>query len=270
MSEIQKTAVLDVEDDFLKLKNKVVLVTGAGKGLGKVTSILFAGEGAKIAAADREYPEETLAVIKEQGGEILGILGDVSVAKDAERMVRETVNKFGKLDILVNNAGIDSPAGSATTLSEESWDRIIDVNLKGPFLVSKYAIPEIMKTGSGSIVNIGSISGLVGSRDWLGYCASKGGVVNLTRAMALDLAPHNIRVNCVCPGDMNTPMLEAWFKQFKKEDEASEEKRMLSLYPLGRFANPSEVAKAVLFFACDDSSFAIGSILVVDGGYIAQ
>jgi NAD(P)-dependent dehydrogenase (short-subunit alcohol dehydrogenase family) len=255
----------------MRLENKVALVTGAGRGLGRVTSILFAEEGAKIGAASKtkKYLDETVAMIKENGGEATGIVGDVSVAKDAEKMVCETVNKFGRLDILVNNAGIDT-MGSVTTLSEEDWDRLIDINLKGPFLLSKYAIPEIIKTGSGSIVNIASTAGLVGVLGWTGYCASKGGVVNLTRAMALDLAPYKIRVNCVCPGDMKTPMYEEWLRKFKEEERPEKEKKVISFYPMGRLADPLEIAKAVLFFASAESSFATGSIVPIDAGYCAQ
>jgi NAD(P)-dependent dehydrogenase (short-subunit alcohol dehydrogenase family) len=254
-----------------KLSGKVALVTGAGRGLGREISILFAEEGAKIGCGSKtkKYLDETIETIRSKGGEAVGILGDVSNPHDASRMVKETVNRFGRLDILVNNAGIDT-MGSALDLTEENWNRLISINLTGSFLVSKYAIPEMMKSGNGSIIHIGSTAGLVGIPGWLGYCAYKGGIVNMTRAMALDLAPHKIRVNCVCPGDMKTPMFEAWLNRFREEQRPKIIEEALSKYPMNRFADPIEVARAVLYFASDDSSFATGSILAVDAGYTAQ
>jgi NAD(P)-dependent dehydrogenase (short-subunit alcohol dehydrogenase family) len=255
----------------MKLQNKVALITGAGRGLGREISVLFAEEGAKVAGGSKtkKYLDETIEMIKSKGGEATEILGDVSIPSDARKMVEETIKRFGRLDILVNNAGIDT-LGSSLNLTVENWNRLIAVNLTGPFLVSKYAIPEIIKSGSGSIVHIGSTAGLVGFPGWLGYCTTKGGIVNMTRVMALELAPYKIRVNCVCPGDMKTPMFEAWITGFTEDERPKIEKEAMSRYPLNRFADPAEVARAVLFFASDDSSYATGAILSVDAGYTAQ
>ncbi len=253
-----------------KLNGKVGLITGGTRGIGYATALLFLKEGAKVAITGRseKHGKEAIDKLKnERFKDVIFIQGDVSKSTDAKRMIQTTVKQFGQLDILFNNAGIWIE-GTAETASEADWDRVIDVNLKGTFLCSKYALPYLKKT-KGAIVNTASCDGLVAEPESVAYCASKGGVVLLTKAIALDHAKEGIRVNCVCPGAIMTPMLEEGLppsgpereKYFKETAEA---------HPIGRIGDPEEVAKAVLFLASEDSSFMTGTALSVDGGYVAQ
>ena len=253
-----------------KLKGKVALITGGTRGIGYATALLFLEEGAKVVITGRseKHGKEAIDKLKHEGfKDVFFIQGDVSRSADAERMIQATVNLFGQLDILFNNAGIWIE-GTAEKASEGDWDRVIDVNLKGTFLCSKYALPYLKKT-KGVIVNTASCDGLVAETECVAYCASKGGVVLLTKAMALDHAKEGIRVNCVCPGAIMTSMLEQGLPQsgpvrekyFKETAEA---------HPIGRIGEPEEVAKVVLFLASDDSSFVTGTALSVDGGYVAR
>lgn len=222
-----------------RLSGKVAIVTGAASGIGQAIAKLFAREGAKVVAVDFEEQagKKTVESIKAEGGEATFVRADVTMSNEVQNFVKTALQKYGKLDILVNNVGI-SPTGSVVETKEEVWDRIIDTNLKGVFLGSKYAIPE-MKNG-GVIVNMASISSLVARQGEAGYDASKGGVLMLTRAMALDHASQNIRVNCVCPGTIWTPLIQ---KIVEESDNPAEYKRKFeSLHPMGRLGKPEEVA----------------------------
>ena len=251
----------------MKLKGKVALITGSGSGIGRASAVLFAKEGARVVLVDsnQDTGKETLKTIQQNGGEAIFVEADVSKASDAEKMVREAVKKYGRLDILFNNAG-KGLLKTVPDTAEEEWDGLIDVNLKGIFLGSKYAIPEMAKNGGGAIINTASISGLVAHRNCAAYCASKGGVILLTKAMACDHAPQKIRVNCICPGHVLTPQLEPITRAIPKSSTEAVVKR----YPLGRLGSPEDIANAALYLASDESSWVTGSALVIDGGCTAQ
>jgi NAD(P)-dependent dehydrogenase (short-subunit alcohol dehydrogenase family) len=251
-----------------RLGGKVALITGGGSGLGRAISILFAKEEARVAVVDidRVGGEGTVKMIKDFGGDALLIEADVSRSSDVEKAVKIVVQSYGRLDVLVNNAGISS-RGSVTELSEGAWNRVIDVNLKGVFLCSKYAIPEMLRVGGGVVINIASVLGLVGGSGEAAYCTSKGGVVALTRAMALDFARQNIRVNCICPGSISTPMFDRVMATTGDYEGALA--RNSEKIPLRRIAKPEEIASMALYLASDESSYATGSIFTVDGGWTA-
>ncbi len=248
----------------MRISDKVAIITGAASGIGRATAILFAKEGGKVVVADKNEVggNETVDLIRSDGGQAIFDYVNVTSATDIQGMVKTTINTYGKLNILVNNAGIAIRL-PVVDLSEEDWDRNIDVNLKSIYLSSKYAIPRMIENGGGSIVNIASIYGIVGGRIRAAYAASKGGVVNLTRSMALDYAIHKIRVNCVCPGFVNTPLLKNILKD-KEEYQA-----LADLHPMGRLGDMLEIALGVLYLASDESSFVTGIALPIDGGYTA-
>ena len=256
----------------MRLKDKVALVTGAGSGIGRATSLLFANEGAAVAASDisLENTQDTVRMIEGSGGRTLSLSGDVSDTADAERMVQATVNEFGRLDILVNSAGISARNALPEGASPEAvWDKVIDVNLKGTYLVSWYAVPEMEKVGGGSIINLASTMGLVGYPAGFGggfnpYPPSKGGVVQFTRTLAIDSARKNIRVNCLCPGFVATN-----FTRSLTEDPETNA-FLEELHPMGRLGRPEEIANVALYLASDDASYVTGVALTVDGGYTAQ
>jgi NAD(P)-dependent dehydrogenase (short-subunit alcohol dehydrogenase family) len=253
----------------MRLNNKVALITGGTSGIGEATALLFAKEGAKVAITGRNETRghAVTAEILESGGKAIFLRTDVRHAAECRRAVEETLSAFGRLDVLFNNAGIFY-AHTALECSEEEWDLQIDVNLKGTFLMSKYALPSMIAQGSGVIINNSSGWGIVGGDKAVAYCASKGGVVLLTKAMAIDHGRQGIRVNCICPGDVETPMLpeDARFRGMGWEDYLAG----CSNRPLGRIGTADEIAKAALFLASDDSSFMTGASLVVDGGGTAD
>ncbi len=247
-----------------RLKGKVAIVTGAASGIGRATAKMFAQSGAKVAVADYDATsgQETVGMIKGDGGDATFIKTDVSKAEDVRSMVSQTVGTYGQLDIIFNNAGVGETA-KATEASSEHWEKVLSVNLRGVFLGCKYAIPEMIKVGGGSIVNNGSILAEVGFSEATAYSASKHGVVGLTQTIAIDYASQGIRANVVCPGFIRTPMVT-------RNIGEQEAEQIAALHPLGRMGEPEEVAEAVLFLASDRASFITGACLFVDGGYTAR
>ncbi len=255
----------------MRLKDKVALITGAGSGIGRDTAILFAEEGAAIVAADLtgDSVRQTVDTIVSSGGSALALTGDVTVSADAEKMVASAVESFGKLDLLVNSAGLTSRHSSLESASpEEAWERVIEVNLKGTYMVSWYAVPAMESAGGGSIINLASIMGLVGYPVGIGggfnpYPPSKGGVVQFTKTLAVDSARKNIRVNCLCPGFIETNLTSG----LTSDPEMLE--KLNSLHPMGRLGQPREVANVALYLASDDAKHVTGAALTIDGGYTA-
>jgi NAD(P)-dependent dehydrogenase (short-subunit alcohol dehydrogenase family) len=251
-----------------RLAGKVALITGGGTGIGRAIAVAFAREGASVAIAGRrlEKLKDVAAEIEKHDGAALTLQCDVSRAKDAERAINETAQKFGKLNVLVNNAGTLS-VSTVDTITEEDWDRVVTVNLKGPFLMSRTALKEFRKVGGGTIVNIGSVLGLVAMKDRAAYCASKGGVTMLTKAMALDHAHENVRVNCICPSIVETELVKGLF------DDGEQGRRLkqsrMGTIPLGRFGKPADVAELAVFLASDESSWLTGTAIPLDGGLTA-
>jgi len=248
-----------------KLDHKCAIVTGGASGIGFATAKLFAEEGAVVVIADiqAEQGKQAEQKINAAGGRAVFVPCDVARAADCRHTVQTAVEKFGRLDIVFNNAGIIRRADVVGT-TEDEWDRVMDVNVKSIFLMSKYAVPEIVKQGGGAIVNTGSGWGIKGGRNAVSYCASKGAVVNMTRALAIDHGPQNIRVNCICPGDTDTPLLRDEAKQLgQAEDtflaEAAER-------PLKRYGQPIDIAQSVLYLVSDAASYVTGAVLAVDGG----
>jgi NAD(P)-dependent dehydrogenase (short-subunit alcohol dehydrogenase family) len=266
----------------MRLEDKVSIVTGASSGIGLAIATLFAEEGSKVVICCRSQDrgEKAIEVIKKRGGEATYVKGDVSSPSDAKKIVNETVKKYGKLNILMNNAAIASYDKIEDT-SEEGWNRTIDTNLKGAFLMSKYAIPELRKQGGGVIINTASIAGLVGYQSCIAYDVSKGGMLAMTRALAVDLGREGtkIRVNAICPGEV---IWSDWGDEFhsatmvnymevlsaKERKEALED--MTRRHPIGRIGKPEDIAYAALYLASDEASFVTGTHLVVDGGYIVK
>ncbi|MBI3733209.1 MAG: SDR family oxidoreductase [Chloroflexi bacterium] len=252
----------------MKLTDKVALITGGNSGIGAATAKLFAAEGAAVTIVGRNETRgnRVLQEIQSAGGPALFVACDVRRAAEVRRAVQWTVREFGRLDILFNNAGIILRK-NVVEMTEEEWDTNLDTNLKSAFLFSKYALPIMIEQGSGVIINNGSGWGLIGGKNAASYCASKAGLVNLTRAMALDHAAQGVRVNCICPGDVDTPMIDDEAYQLKETREL----RLIggAERPLGRIGTAEEIARAVLFLASGDSSFMTGAVLVVDGGNTA-
>jgi NAD(P)-dependent dehydrogenase (short-subunit alcohol dehydrogenase family) len=248
----------------VRLKDKVAIITGAASGIGKATAKLFAEHGAKVVVADidKDGGSQTVTQIQNGGNEAIFVETDVTLKVDTEKMVAQTVETYGKLDILFNNAGIAMRLPVAE-LPEEDWHRCLDVNLTGVFLCAKAAIPAMQKNGGGSIINMSSIYGVVGADVRAAYVASKGGVTNLTRGMALDYAENNIRVNCICPGFVETPLVAGVIKT-PEEYQALADK-----HPMCRLGQPEEIAYGALYLASDESAFVTGIALPIDGGYTA-
>jgi NAD(P)-dependent dehydrogenase (short-subunit alcohol dehydrogenase family) len=246
-----------------RLKDKIAVITGSGMGLGQEMALLFSREGARVVIFDinEMAGRETVSQVREQGGEAIFVRGDISKADDAIHVISDAVDAYGGVDVLVNNAGVQVEKNVPDT-TEAEWDYVLGVNLKGTFLCSKAVIPQMCRQGSGSIICISSISGLVGQPNQASYNASKHGVIGLVRCMACDHAQENVRVNAICPGSMNTPMAA----NIPEEHLAPYRKANL----LERFAEPIEVAYAALFLASDESSYVTGSVMVVDGGYTTK
>ena len=252
-----------------RLAGRVAVITGGAKGIGRAAACLFASEGARVAVLDldEESGAAVVARIRREGGEAIFLACDVSCLVPVERAVGEALEQFGQIDILYNNAGIGYaakiPVGTVADIPECNWHRVLDVNLKSVYLLSKFVVPIMKDAGRGSIIHTASVMALSGLPGAEVYTASKGAIVSLTRAMARDLGPHGIRVNTLCPGPVDTPMLAPvtsdpeWMRE--------EEERI----PLGRIAQPEEIAFAALYLASDESSFVTGSVLLVDGGMTA-
>ena len=251
----------------LQFADKAALVTGGASGIGRAAALSFAHGGARVVVADVNQAggEETVRLVKTEGGEAVFVKADVRAAVDVEAMVAATLQSFGRLDIAFNNAGVLGSGAAMIDFTEDDWDDVMGINLKGVWLCMKHEIPAMIQAGGGAIVNTSSIAGLVGSQHSPAYAASKHGVVGLTKTAALQYAPQGIRVNCVCPAAVYSPMLETLVTRNPQVGE-----RLLASQPNGRFASPEEVAAVVTWLCSDAASFVTGAALPVDGGYTAQ
>lgn len=246
-------------------KDKVALVTGASFGIGRATALAFAKKGAKVVLADWVENPETMDLIKKEGGEVLFVKCDVSNGKDVKALIQKTITTFGRLDFAYNNAGIEGNSAPVHECSEENWDKTIAINLKGIWLCMKYEIPEMLKQGKGVIVNCSSVAGLVGFQGLPAYVASKHGVIGLTKTAALECAKLGIRVNAVCPGVIQTPMIDRLTGKKKESIE-----QFTALEPMGRFGLAEEIAQAVIWLCSEEASFVTGIAMPVDGGFVTQ
>jgi len=248
----------------MKLENKIALITGASVGIGKETALLFAREGAKVAVnSQSDRGQAVVDEIANGGGQALFVKGQVEDPADAEKMVAATVEAFGRLDILINNAGIVLP-GRCENTTLEDFDRMMAVNVRGVYLVSKYAVEQMQKQGGGAIVHNASVAATKGLKDRFGYTASKGAVWAMTKAMAMDYIRENIRVNCVNPGTTLTPSLEDRINAF--DDPVAAKEQFIERQPMGRLGTSEEIAAAILYLASDEAGFTTGATLAVDGG----
>ncbi len=256
----------------MRLKDKVAIITGGGTGIGRGIALMFAREGAKVVISGRrtEVLEETVNLIKQNrpaspdasqgGGEVIAVQADVSDYNQVSALIQKTVAQFGKIDILVNNAGIYLPH-DAMSVSEEEWNKVMSIDLKGVWVCSKACIPEMLKQGKGKIINVASIAGIIGFEQSAAYCAAKGGVVNLTREMALDFASKAININAIAPGVIDTDMTKDFLT-----DEATK-KSFLEKTPVGRVGTSDDIAYGAVYLASPESDFVTGHILVIDGGW---
>jgi NAD(P)-dependent dehydrogenase (short-subunit alcohol dehydrogenase family) len=250
-----------------QLQGKIALVTGGGSGIGRATALILAREGAKIMIADYvpEGGDRTVKLIKEKGGEASFVPTDVAIPSQVEAMVNKTVETYGRIDCAFNNAGIEGRMANTAEATEENFDRIIAINLKGVWLCMKYEITQMLKQGGGSIVNTASAAGLVAVETLSAYTASKHGVVGLTKTAALEFAQKNIRVNCVCPGLINTPMVARLI-----DGGGMNEQDFIAAEPVGRMGKPEEIGEGVAWMLSDAASFVTGHSLSVDGGWVAR
>jgi NAD(P)-dependent dehydrogenase (short-subunit alcohol dehydrogenase family) len=250
-----------------RVKGKVALITGGGSGIGRATAMLFASEGARVVVADYnvEGGERTAKAIKEAGGDAVFHPADVANPGEVETLVRKTIEAYGRLDCAFNNAGIEGQFSSTPECTLENWQRVIGINLSGVFYCMKYEVPEMLKTGGGTIVNTSSICGLAGIANTAAYTAAKHGVVGLTKTAALEFSSKGIRVNAVCPGFIRTPMVA------RVMDRGSfDEKAVIQTHPINRLGKAEEIAEAVLWLSTDASSFVTGVPMPIDGAYLAQ
>lgn len=247
------------------LADRVALITGAGSGIGRAMAQHFAGEGARVFAADLDSAsgEETARMV---GGGARSVVADVSKSEDVRRMVDECLAAFGRIDVLCNNAGLGSTQTVIDT-PDELWDRVMDVNARGTFLGCKHVIPHMIQAGGGVIVNTASVAGLVGLRNRAAYCAAKGAIVSLTRAVAVDHVAQKIRCNCICPGTVDSPWVGRLLE--KAENPEAERAALVARQPMGRLGLPDEIAQAALYLASDAAAYVTGSALVIDGGLTA-
>ena len=264
---VGEPSLSETKEMATQLQDKVILVTGGGSGIGRATSALLARQGAKVMIADYvpESAERTVKIIKDAGGEASCVAADVSVTKQVEMMVAKTVETYGRLDGAFNNAGIEGKMADTIAYPEDVFDRVIAINLKGVWLCMKYEIPQLLKHGGGAIVNTASGAGLVGVGQLSAYNASKHGVVGLTKTAALEFAQKNIRVNCVCPGLINTPMVARMI-----DSGGMNEQEFLAAEPVGRMGRPEEIGEGVVWLLSDAASFVTGHSLSIDGGYVAR
>ena len=246
----------------MHLSGKVAIITGGGSGIGKAIAMAFVREGAKVVIAGRDG-KKLKAAAAEIGPDCLAMSADVSKANDVQKLVSAVIEKFKRINILVNNAAVLLP-GTAESLSEEDFDQTFDINVRGLWLVSRAVLPHMRASGGGSIINIASVLSLLGARNRVAYAASKGAVMAMTKAMALDHAAENIRVNCIAPGIVETEMVA----RFSTDENAR--KQRIAMHPMGRFGQPGEIASAAVFLASDESGWTTGSVLTIDGGYSAQ
>jgi NAD(P)-dependent dehydrogenase (short-subunit alcohol dehydrogenase family) len=246
----------------MRLSGKVAIITGGGSGIGKAIAVAFVREGAKVMIAGRDS-KKLEAASAEIGGDCASVSADVSSASDVEKLVSAAIDKFKRISILVNNAAVLLP-GTAESLSEEDFDQTFNINVRGLWLMSRAVLPHMRAAGGGSIVNIASVLSLLGARNRVAYAASKGAVMAMTKAMALDHATENIRVNCIAPGIVATEMVEKF-----NTDEAARRQRE-AMHPMGRFGQPADIASASVFLTSDESGWTTGSVLTIDGGYSAQ
>jgi NAD(P)-dependent dehydrogenase (short-subunit alcohol dehydrogenase family) len=249
-----------------RFEGRAALIAGGASGIGRGAAIRLAQEGAAVAIADinAETGGETCRQVEAMGGSALFVLADVTEELDCRRMVEETVRELGRLDVLVNSTGVPTGGGTVVDTTLEHWNKLLDVDLKAVYLASRFAVPEMVKVGGGAIVNVSSIGGLRGSLTGMAFQAAKGGVINLTRHMAIAHAAQHIRVNCICPGVIDTPLVERWLS------DPQEYKRACALHPMNRIGKPEETAAAIAFLASDEASFITGAVLPVDGGFLAK
>lgn len=248
----------------MRLEQKVAVITGAAHGIGRASALLFAREGAQVVVADRDEAagQEVATAIRDAGGEAILVRTDVSRSPEVRHMLRVAQQEYGRLDVLFNVAGVHLPKDAEST-SEEEWERILTTNLTSVFLTVKYAAPEL-KRSRGVIINMASMVGLVGQADSVAYSASKGGIIAVTKSLALDYAPHGVRVNCICPAGVATPLLERWIAE--QADPPRVRAALDRIHPLGWTARPEEIAAVALFLASPEASFITGAALPVDGG----
>jgi NAD(P)-dependent dehydrogenase (short-subunit alcohol dehydrogenase family) len=249
-----------------RFQDKSVIVTGAGSGIGRAAALAFAAEGANVTVADidERNGRATVAQLRELGAQAEFVRVDVSLAADCAAMVEHAVSRYGRLDVAFNNAGINIGVAPIADVEDAQWERIVAINLTGVFLCMKHEIAAMKRGGGGTIVNTASVGGVIGTAGVTAYCATKHGVVGLTKSAALDHIKDGIRINAVCPGGTQTAMLAEWFKDPEVERTAK------AATPIGRMAEPAEIARAVLFLCSEESSFMVGHALVVDGGLTAQ
>ena len=252
-----------------EFEGKIALITGGSSGIGRATAIAFAKKGAKVVIGDRMEKEgqETVAMIKKNGSEAIFFKTDITQATEVKNLVNQTISTYNRLDYAFNNAGTEGILGPSIEESEENWNQVINTNLKGVWLSMKYQIPEMLKNGGGAIVNNASVAGLIGVPNRSIYCASKHGVIGLTKAVALEQATAGIRINSVCPGVIQTDMTD---RVFGKDDDSEGKVQMAAAHPIGRIGQPEEVANAVVWLCSDAASFITGHSLTIDGGYTVK